>query len=1741
MKKRIKVFSISVLATLLLGVVACNTTSTESTVTTKVPTTTVSQPTSTDISTTVIPTTTVSQPTTSLPTTTGGNTSGGGTTTPDKKTYNVTVKVLEEEKIIKVEEGNRIEELERPTLTDGIFLGWYLENEENPYDFTSPVTQDITIVANIATFEEQKLEGVKGYKEGLYTVLKETNASSVEAFVRTSDNETIKVDKELIRQISATETRIDVLGLKTGYYNLIVKNSQGKYYLSSDVLVEEDDRSGYAHFGNSTGVGAYNNDGTLKDGAIVVYVSEANKNTVEAIVNGQKCVGLVQIIQAATNANEALDVRIIGNITTTQWNKISYGKGNTQARQSAIESAFDYDKNMDYFNNEISSSSSRIYEKEIKALGINSMSDDESKGIVELNGLTNFVSRKKSSSTVSWSSNAIHEYDSYYNMLDVMGGANITIEGIGTDASFTQFGLTFKQSNSIEVKNIRFEKYTEDAIGFEGKSNTEIDFGNYWVHNCQFDVGLNNWDVCPENDKDDGDGSTDLKRCHNVTISYSFYNGCHKTNLIGSGDTIKQYNITLHHNYYYKCSQRLPLIRQANIHMYNNYYYGSTGYSNSIRANCFAFVENCYYEGGKNPYEIKSSAVMKSYNNIYDGVSISSSSYKKGNTAEYREQEFASNCKPDGTDKSYANFDTNKELFYYDEVNNRSDVSYLTDAQTAKFDCIAYAGCLKNTEKEFVKVNYELNGGSLGTSINYTKAIKGQIINLPSPEKEDGIFVGWYTDSELTQVFNSEATIENEITLYAKYSEAVTVVYDTNGGSLAQTKDVVAKGSLINPSTPSLKGMSFVGWYKDPELTQAFDPANPISENITLYAKWKEQKAVLYDFSTIAKNTYTQDFTKEEYGYVVKCTTEKPISISKFSSNLEFDGYSFPRGINTGGAGNENYRSIEFTITEPKKIVVYSYSASNGTARSACIYGIAQKYNLATSQFEDGYVKLAVGPASTGSSNPVKFEYYINPGTYYIASNNGGIILLGYTLETIDEVQINSSTVAFIDDTKIYGQYIVENGTTISALDAPSRPGHTFIGWYCNGEPFSFETKIEQNTIIEAKYEVLEIINVEFDTTNAIKQFDLGSDFSANGLSAKVIYSDGSSEEIDISLCTIDSSLYNKDNVGEYTINVSYLGFSDSYTVNVVNHVTSISVSDVFLQTIVVGDGVYNTDDIVVLANTTTGVEACTSECTITTTEADNVITVSVVYNNLEEISTSFNVYRLKAIDEANPNIVVDPNYEGLPGAIIDGKYSFNNISQAVDYVALSNVTVTTTINLKQGVYEEKLCITHPNIHLVGEGYNNTIIKYGTASGTTKPDQSGTWGTSGSASVLVSESAVGFYAEGISFENSFDYISSSLDGKQAVALYVQADQAVFNKCRFFGYQDTLETKSGRQLFYDCLVEGAVDFIFGYNSTTVFANCEIRSIYRGQQGGYIAAFQGCNGEAGVNTVKYGCIFANCSVTAGANVNDSTISLARPWRQDSNVAYIGCNMDSHIRTNGSESSGRYVSMSGNTAANARFYEYKNTGAGAISEAVTGVKMLTQTEAEAYTIANIFSHDQDGVQYESDWDGSVALITTTGKTTTKLWNGVDLTSTPITEGYTAKLNYSELFEKYNVDNGTNNLAEDITEGKFTLSKGVAIKSNCISNNKRESIYDDTDPSKNQAVIIFEVEEEYTGKISIIMSSNEATRVVSLYKVENGELALVKSSYKTFSADLSSGKYVIGFSNGYEPKITEITLVCK
>ena len=168
----------------------------------------------------------------------------------------------------------------------------------------------------------------EGYLESAYVTWSPVlGATSYNAYIKKaseSDSSYTKIDDELIRHYSSY-IRVDALGLAAGDYVIKIEAVSGKTTKSvvTDTLtVIAHDRSGFA-FVDGDSSGAYNSDGTLKDNAVVLYITNDNKNDVTLdVVTSAKgatttATGLQNILTAYKKGYDSrpLDIRLIGQIT----------------------------------------------------------------------------------------------------------------------------------------------------------------------------------------------------------------------------------------------------------------------------------------------------------------------------------------------------------------------------------------------------------------------------------------------------------------------------------------------------------------------------------------------------------------------------------------------------------------------------------------------------------------------------------------------------------------------------------------------------------------------------------------------------------------------------------------------------------------------------------------------------------------------------------------------------------------------------------------------------------------------------------------------------------------------------------------------------------------------------------------------------------------------------------------------------------------------------------------------------------------------------------------------------------------------------------------------------------------------------------------------------------------------------------------------------------------------------------
>ncbi len=186
----------------------------------------------------------------------------------------------------------------------------------------------------------------KGWQESAYLKWAPfEGASSYNVYV---DNK--KIDAQLVRQYKSYY-RADVLGLKEGTYSVKVVpvNADGAEIAgantASNLVVKSYNREGFAHF-KYDGVGAYNNDGTLKAGAKVLYITARSAKTVSTTVNTGKLetvTGLQSIIDAYSKGKDKTPIafRFIGKISLSDLDHISSSAEGLQIKGAKMNMTFE--------------------------------------------------------------------------------------------------------------------------------------------------------------------------------------------------------------------------------------------------------------------------------------------------------------------------------------------------------------------------------------------------------------------------------------------------------------------------------------------------------------------------------------------------------------------------------------------------------------------------------------------------------------------------------------------------------------------------------------------------------------------------------------------------------------------------------------------------------------------------------------------------------------------------------------------------------------------------------------------------------------------------------------------------------------------------------------------------------------------------------------------------------------------------------------------------------------------------------------------------------------------------------------------------------------------------------------------------------------------------------------------------------------------------------------------------------
>ena len=180
------------------------------------------------------------------------------------------------------------------------------------------------------------------------------------------------------------------------------------------------------------------------------------------------------------------------------------------------------------------------------------------------------------------------------DMIDIKDAYDISVIGVGSDATFSGIGLKISRSSNIIVRNILFINAPDDGIAIQA-DDAESTGNHIWIDHCSF---TNNYDA-----------AVDVTHTTSyVTLSWNHIYNNNRASLMGHSDnqtSDSAMKVTYHHNFFNNTIQRHPRVRFGKAHVFNNYYLSApaTIYGVSSNLNAEVMVEGNYFVNNPIPTE----------------------------------------------------------------------------------------------------------------------------------------------------------------------------------------------------------------------------------------------------------------------------------------------------------------------------------------------------------------------------------------------------------------------------------------------------------------------------------------------------------------------------------------------------------------------------------------------------------------------------------------------------------------------------------------------------------------------------------------------------------------------------------------------------------------------------------------------------------------------------------------------------------------------------------------------------------------------------------------------------------------------------------------------------------------------------------------------------------------------------------------------------------------------------------
>lgn len=136
---------------------------------------------------------------------------------------------------------------------------------------------------------------------------------------------------------------------------------------------------------------------------------------------------------------------------------------------------------------------------------------------------------------------------------------------------------------------------------------------------------------------------------------------------------------------------------------------------------------------------------------------------------------------------------------------------------------------------------FDMQGHGTAPSSQQVWSNFANALTVPTAPTAQGYdFGGWYRSAAYTQAFDFTAALDDNVTIYAKWTAlANTITFDLGGRGTAISNQTVYSGNTVTEPNVQFDGTDGIeGWYTDAGRTLKYDFTTVVDHGFTLYAKW---------------------------------------------------------------------------------------------------------------------------------------------------------------------------------------------------------------------------------------------------------------------------------------------------------------------------------------------------------------------------------------------------------------------------------------------------------------------------------------------------------------------------------------------------------------------------------------------------------------------------------------------------------------------------------------------------------------------------------------------------------------------------------------------------------------------------------------------------------------------------------------------------------------------------------------